>query len=129
MNNWRLRTKLLIALVVPLVLLVVVAAAGTLVRTRVASAFEEVAGVNLPLVTALEEVKFAGSRIISSTNEWVLNEVLGVEEDNPTESSELGQIEAAQASYHTNITVLEGMLAAGDADDMSSITVIENAGQ
>jgi CHASE3 domain sensor protein len=79
LSQIKFRDKLGWGFAIPILFLIVVAVIGIVTTQTTREAFQTVTQVNLPLVTALEEMKFAGSRLISSTNEYVLDSNLEVD--------------------------------------------------
>lgn len=87
-----IRAKLLASAVVSTALVVVVGSIGALNRRAVDQGLRSVEQDSLPLVKALEDVRFAGLRIVSSTSEYVLIRTLhstthGANEPAPERSS------------------------------------------
>ncbi|MFN8061098.1 MAG: ATP-binding protein [Vicinamibacterales bacterium] len=73
-----IRTRLLVSALVSTALVVVVGSIGALSRRAVDQELRQVEQESLPLVEALEDVRFAGLRIVASTSEYVLIRTLNV---------------------------------------------------
>jgi len=138
MRNLSLRTRLLAGFLLP-VLLLVALAYSTIVKTRELGAeFEAVAAYDLALVSALDEIKFYGSRVISSTNELILDYAIGREELGDEEVVEGGgettQIESAKSNLWTAFRRYENLIATehnvtNSAENAELIAAIETASQ
>jgi signal transduction histidine kinase len=122
---WTLRTKLIIGFALPILLLGVLAFNSDRTSDTVRAAFFEVSENSLPLVTALEEMKFAGSRLISSTNEFVLDQTLGAEAEEAGEG-ELAEIEETIALYNSSMETYRTLATAGG--DTSQVKLLEDGG-
>ena len=97
MKNLSLRNKLIILLAIPVIGLLVLAYVGATTSTSTAGNFEDVVTVSLPIVKTLEEIKVAGSQLLASANEIVLNDLLDVTDDDaPLVDVEFGQYETAR---------------------------------
>jgi signal transduction histidine kinase len=131
-----LRNKLILGFALPIALLVLVAYIGFITSNGIRSAFISASEVSLPIVTALEEMKFAGSRLISSTNEFILDKNLGGNEtpaeteatpEQAAEDRELAEIKATVALYNTSFERYRRLVIA--ANDASQLAVVETSGQ
>ncbi len=100
MKNLKIRSKLILNAVIPILLLVTISSIGLLVSNQVNAGFAYISDIDLPLVENLSEMKFASSRLISSVNEYILNETLGLEQD--AQEIELADIAEATSSLQAN---------------------------
>lgn len=88
MKNWSLRTKFIIGFAIPVVMLIATIGLSAFTGMTADNLFYEINDFSVPVITALEEMKFAGSRLISSANELVLDEVLNSEIGEDAEADE-----------------------------------------
>ncbi|MBE0703381.1 MAG: HAMP domain-containing protein, partial [Afipia sp.] len=101
---------------------------NTVVRTKAfGEQYESLAAYDLALVSALDEIKFYGARVISSTNELILDytierESLG-DAEAITNSDELAQIEDSRERMWDALGRYESLIAL----DPNADNVIENA--
>jgi signal transduction histidine kinase len=89
-----IRNRLNINIMIPILLMLVIAAIGVLTNLNIRTKFNQVAYETLRTIEALEEVKYNTSRLISSTNEFILDAVVGIEEGDADEENEAGEGEA-----------------------------------
>jgi signal transduction histidine kinase len=128
-NHLSLRNRLILGFGLPIALFIVVIMIGLITSRSIQAEFQTVSDVDLPVVATLEELKFAGSRLISSTNEFVLDENLGIEgeeaeaeegEGEDTEASELEEIAEAITELETAFAAYETLTAAQGASARTS---------
>ncbi|MCC6615642.1 MAG: HAMP domain-containing protein [Anaerolineae bacterium] len=138
MRNISLRTRLLAGFLLP-VLVLVALAYGTIVQTRrLGAEFDTVAAYDLALVSALDEVKFYGARVISSTNELILDHAIGREDLVDSVDIEAGgettQIDSARDSMWAAFRRYEELVTNNDrvansANNVDMSAEIESAAQ
>ncbi|MCA9909451.1 MAG: HAMP domain-containing histidine kinase [Anaerolineae bacterium] len=91
MQNLSLRTRLLAWLFLPVIILVVITTGALAIVNGLGREFKSVAERDLALVNTLDEIKFYGARVISSTNELILDYAIGRDNlgqpDQPDENS------------------------------------------
>lgn len=130
-----LRAKLLFVFAVPTVTLIIVVYISVTQANSLASEFVEVSDVSLPIVTAIEEIKLEGSRLISSSNELILDSLIGDNEEEEEEgSNELIEIENAIGEYQDAILIYEELVNSDDneddiSDDSELLEDIKTTGQ
>ena len=88
----KLRNKLLVGYVIPAILLIISGVLSIQGLTSASTQFSQVTNETTLVIRALEELKFAGIRIVSSTSEFAFLETLGVEE----ETDEAGEVEGEE---------------------------------
>ena len=133
--------RLAIGFLIPIAMLVIVVAIQSLSSNNVLASFVNVSDVSLPLVTWLEELKFAGSRVISSTNEFIVDETLtvlgeldpefteGDEAEDEEAGNEVEQIEAAIATYSQSLQEYRSLITGNGYDAATLLDPVDAAGQ
>ncbi len=107
MNNLNLRTKIIVLLAIPIIGLIIMATVIIAESNGLSSNFDELANESLPIVTALEEIKVSGARLISSTNEFILEQQLSLEGGDEEAGAEGESEQIAQAiEDYTNALAL-----------------------
>ncbi len=136
MTSWSLQQKLTAAFALPIFMLVLIAVIGTNTGAAVGARYNELAGIELPRITALEEMKLAGSRLISSTNEFVLDVALGLEnldtdegEDDSErqDGGEREEVAEAIEQYEAAFAIFRDISLAHDEDAL--VDALQRAGQ
>lgn len=131
---WNLQNKLIIGFGLPILFLGILAFNSIQTPQTIRTAFERVSQNSLPLVTALEEMKFAGSRLISSTNEFIFDNHLakeahyaGAEADEADGASgELAEIAEVIEQYNSALETYRRLASADE--DTGQIALIETGG-
>lgn len=156
LNRLSLRTRLIIGFAVPLVVLVSVVFIGNAGIQRVQDRFSQLSEFYLPVIQSLETMKFESSRLISSANEYVLDQSLGSEEGTEAagageeaedENAETGaserdsgeraegeraEVEEALDNYNASFEQLRLLVNSGqggDEDDDALLVLVDSAGQ
>lgn len=130
MKNLNVRTKIVTLVAIPLVAFLISTLVAIILLNMFRHQFLELAEESLPIVTALEEVKFNGSRIISSTNEFILDGKLEEgEEGEEGEEDEVAEIEDAVAEYTENLEIYRTLLNEDHSYHADFLSDIETIGQ
>lgn len=126
MQNLSLRTRLLAWLLIPTVMLAFMAWGSFTTIENVGQQFEQVTNTDLAFVTTLDSVKYYGTRVISSTNELILDYAIGREglssEDEADDTAgEIDQINEAKtglwAAYEQYQSLIAKASNAADFED------------
>ncbi|MFN8372365.1 MAG: hypothetical protein U0694_05750 [Anaerolineae bacterium] len=79
LKNLNLRAKLALGFAVPLILLILNSLLASYTSNQLEADLLDVNNFSVPIIQLLEEVKFAGSRVISSANELILDHILAAQ--------------------------------------------------
>jgi signal transduction histidine kinase len=119
MNALSLRIKLLVIVLVPILLLVMTSIIGIANANTTTAALATVTEDSLPFVTLVEEIKFNGSRLISSTNELLLDTALELEEaDEEGEEGESGEIQEIVTLFNGQLQRYMGIVNEDHIDNI-----------
>ncbi|MCA9909233.1 MAG: HAMP domain-containing protein, partial [Anaerolineae bacterium] len=115
LRNLSLRTRLLAGFLWP-VFLITFLSYNTVTMTRnLGAEYEAVAAYDIGIISALDELKYYGARVISSTNELILDYAIGREEAASEEldsTSELAQVEESTTSLWDALGRYQTLIAA-----------------
>lgn len=134
MPQLQLRTRLLLLFTLPIIGLLLLAYVNISASNTLFDDFVEVSEVSLPIVTSVEEMKFASSRLISSANELILDGIIGEEDedDEEGEEGELAEVEEAIADYNASFSIYSGLVETDEHHgevDQQLVSEVEAAGQ
>jgi len=127
-KNLSLRHKLALSYAAAITLVIIVFAVAFIALQNVQAYFSRLSSVSIPLVEDLDEIKFVGARVISSTNEYLLDVTLGLEEAD----EKLEQVVESREQYNQTLDSIRSLMTLNihDATDDGGLVVsIENAGQ
>ncbi|MCU0499572.1 MAG: HAMP domain-containing histidine kinase [Anaerolineae bacterium] len=126
LTSLNLRTKIIIGFVFPLLfifvgLLLVIQSFNQLNNYSI-----RLTEIEIPKIILLEEMKLAGSRLISSTNEHVLDDVLTLDESS---DGEIEEIEEAEAFYLERLDLYRQITPGDNADQVerTGVALLDNA--
>lgn len=129
MNNLSLRIRISLLINLPMLGVFILSFLLITESQSVQSEFSELTTQNFPIVKSLEELKVNGSRLISSVNEYVLDEQLGLEEDEEDgeEGGEAAQIEEAKVAYTNALNTYRDIVETVDhSEDPNEIHLLED---
>lgn len=136
MRNTSLKTKLIVLFAIPLVALVLIIYLSVSLTLSITSNFVSVADSSLPTIASVENLKFSASRLISSSNELIVENFIEAEEDEEEEEGgeevEIDQIYEAIEAYNTELETYSDLLNNNPertADDEQLLAQIETHGQ
>jgi PAS domain S-box-containing protein len=121
----KIGTKLTLGYLIIALLSVVVGYFGVSVITNTLDEFDKLAGQTVPTINALEDLRYAVSRIISSANEFAFDSETG----GIVGSSEEAEIVAAQALYKESLTEYEKLVVRYFPDEREALEEIRNYGE
>lgn len=126
LTSLNLRTKIIIGFVLPLIFILVGLFLVVQSFNQLNAYTTNLQDIEIPKIILLEEMKLAGSRLISSTNEYVLDEVLGLEE---SQEDELEEVEEAETFYLERLTQYRALAPGENADqvEQSGQVLLDNA--
>ncbi len=121
MSMYSLRNRLALSYVIPLLLLVIMAVLSLSTINTLNNQYHVVADQTVNLVQALEEMKIAGIRVISSTNEYALDVKLEIDEgaaeaEEGEGQGELTQIAQEIQAYETAFAAYQRYIASSTTD-------------
>ncbi len=116
MNHLSIRVRLILGFAIPIVFLLVAVFVGVRSNEAIRTSFTTVSEVNVPIVNLLQTQKFIASRLISSTNEFVLDWVLESEEGEEAEAEPLSVVDET-GPVTDNDEADETVNAASEADE------------
>lgn len=119
-----IRNKLIIGAFTPIALLLIISFIGTGIGFYIQGSLDDIFTQEVALAYSLEEMKFNASRVISSTNEVLLDEFLGGEGEEEGEAGELEENERAQVAEAVEnlnfyLAAFQRVAAGIDEDDIA----------
>ena len=130
MKNMSIRTRLTLGFAIPLILLLIIAATTLLTGSQVEQSFNEVQDDTVPELLALEELRFSSNRIAAASNELILENLLGGEEEGEEgDDSEAEEIANNTAIYEAALeTYRESVEEEAEGEELEILGEIETAG-
>ncbi len=123
MNNLTLRAKLIVLFVASALGIFVVAFVGARTVNALIQSYDEVTDSNLPIVEALDHLKFIGARLISSANETILDAQLALEE-----TGEEAEATEVIEEYRQDFANYRSLVLERAPADIEFVNAIESAG-
>ncbi|GEM_PF-2045700 len=116
MLNLNIQNKLLLLFLLPILALIFIVYLSISLSTSATSSFTQVADSSLPIVASVEHMKFSGTRLLASANEYILDEFAGFEEEEEDEleggdgTTELEEIEEAIEEFNVTFATYKELL-------------------
>jgi signal transduction histidine kinase len=129
-KNLSLRTKLLLAAsAVPAGTLAIVMLLSLITGPLLGGTYSRFADFGIPVTASLEEVKLAGTQIVSSVSEITVNELIGDdggEVEEVEEEGETAQLRGAINDYQTYIAAAQSLFDQYASDDSATLALLND---
>lgn len=123
-----LKSKLALGFAIPVLFLFLLIYTGIAINDQVLQAFARVTEANLPLVRALETLKFATARTISATSEFMLDSTLSEANEEAADSRELDVIAASLQLYSDSLVTYRQLVERYFPEQLDLLMAVESSG-